>query len=113
VEDHPNKSFPNCAVFPENNFAHSIMTINCFLICAFHLFIFGLKDRIRKIMLLKLKGLSETIISIVLISHTHSSNSFKMLFQKTLAYWEWQNRICNPIFPSKIIKISDTFILLG
>lgn len=64
-------------------------------------------------MLLKLKCLSETIISIVLRSYTHSSNSFKMLFQKKLDYWEWQNRICNPNFPSKKIKSSGTLYSVG
>lgn len=49
-------------------------------------------------MLFKLQGPSESIISIVLISYTCSSNAFKMLLQKKLGYWEWQNRIGNPIF---------------
>lgn len=79
VEDHPNESISNCAIFPENKFAHSIMTITLFYYVLF-IFIFGLKYRVSKIMLLK--GLSENFISIVLISYTHSSTHSKCYFER-------------------------------
>lgn len=46
VEGYPDKPLAKCAIFPENNFAHSIMTVSLYT-CAFPFF--GLKSHISKI----------------------------------------------------------------
>lgn len=104
VEDHPDKSFPKCAIFSENNFALSMMTVIVYWRVLFLLLLFGLKH-IKKIMLLTLKGLSENFVSICYTDFLHTLIvSLRMLFQKLGGYWEWENLICNPISPSKKIS---------
>lgn len=102
MEDHPDKSFPRHAIFPENKLYSLHHDHDCLLTCA----ILGgmgrvLKCRISRIRAAKIKE-PKNLVSIVDFLHT-LINSLRKLLHK-LDYWEWENLICNPIspFPPKI-----------
>lgn len=71
VLNHPDKSFPKCALSPKNNFAHSMIVY--WHVLFFFCFFFGLKYPISRVTLLKLQGISKNFVSIMLIPYRHSS----------------------------------------